>query len=228
MSKSQTLSRFPNPRLMKRSDDIIALSEFIDVSLLQDAYSIGAFPWPMTDLPEQTVPWFCPTKRAILEFKQLHITDSTKRLLKKHSFKITHDQAFSQVITNCSEVPRKGQKGTWITRALLDAYIDFHRAGFAHSTEVWDGNSLVGGVYGVEINGYVTAESMFHKKSNASKIALLSYIEVLKKRGCTWIDIQALTPHTESLGAREITRNAFLDRLDLARDSKMVFWNTQN
>lgn len=213
---------------MKRSDDILALSEFIDSDLLSEAYAIGAFPWPMTDLPEKTIPWFCPSKRAIIEFKQLHLSASTKRLLKKHTFKITHDKAFAQVIKNCSEAPRKGQKGTWITEALKKAYIDFHKDGFAHSTEVWDGDTLVGGVYGVEMNGYVTAESMFHTKTNASKIALLAYIEELQKRGCTWMDIQALTPHTETLGAKEISRSAFLNRLDLALSSKQVFLNTRS
>lgn len=210
------------------SDDVVAVTENIDADLLIQAYRMGVFPWPMSDLPENVIPWFCPKRRAILEFKNLHLSASTKKFLKKHPYTVTRDRDFKAVITACSEMQRKDQPGTWITRALLDAYCELHKRGYAHSMEVWRGTKLVGGVYGVEIDGMVSAESMFHTESNTSKLALITWIQELEKLGCKWIDIQALTPHTKSLGGTEITRKSFLNRLDLARDSGLLFWNTQN
>lgn len=182
----------------------------------------------MSDLPDNVIPWFCPKKRAVLEFKNLHLSASTKKLLKKNPFTVTRNKDFRAVITACSQMNRKDQPGTWITEALLEAYCELHELGYAHSMEVWRGKKLVGGIYGVEIDGVVSAESMFHTESNASKIALISWIEELQKLGCTWIDIQALTPHTKSMGGTEITRKTFLNRLHSARESGLVFWNKKN
>ncbi|MCM0607329.1 MAG: leucyl/phenylalanyl-tRNA--protein transferase [Xanthomonadaceae bacterium] len=182
----------------------------------------------MSDLPEKVIPWFCPKKRAILEFKNLHLSTSTKKLLKKNPFTVTRNKDFRAVITECSSMTRKDQPGTWITSALLEAYCALHELGYAHSMEVWKGKKLVGGVYGVEIDGVVSAESMFHTESNASKIALITWIQELEKLGCKWIDIQALTPHTKSIGGTEITRNSFLNRLHSARESGVSFWSKRS
>src|SRR5262249_20365536 len=120
---------------------------------------------------------------------------------------------FEEVIQACSQVPRPGQDGTWITPEMVHAYIELHGLGHAHSVEVWEGSKLIGGIYGVETGGAFAGESMFYRKPNASKLALLYLIELLKSRGASWMDIQMLTPHMKALGATEIKRDDFLKEL---------------
>lgn len=201
-------SRFPDPR---EYGDIIAVGGALSLDFLIDAYSHGIFPWPMGDLRE--LPWFCPEMRAIIFFKNLHLPRSLVRARKKSSLRFTIDQAFPQVIRKCAETPRPGQDGTWITDEVINAYIDLHRVGHAHSVEAWDGEELVGGVYGVGVGGTFAAESMFFSQAYASKLALLHLFDHLRARGLEWIDIQVLTPHMEALGAEEITRDEFLQLL---------------
>src|SRR5262249_14541303 len=133
----------------------------------------------------------------------------------------TIDRAFGDVIRLCSQVSRPGQSGTWITREMQAAYLQFHRLGRAHSVEVWHSGVLVGGIYGVDAGGVFAGESMFHLEPNASKFALLYLIDHLKQRGLDWIDIQVLTPHMESLGARNIRRLVFLKRLTSTLSRKL-------
>jgi leucyl/phenylalanyl-tRNA--protein transferase len=163
------------------------------------------------------MPWFSPDPRAILEFDRLHIPRSLESARRKSKFRFTTDQAFEAVITACAKIPRPGQPGTWITQTLLRAYLEFHRQGYAHSIEVWEKDELIGGIYGVDVDGVFAGESMFHLRPNASKLALLTLIERLHRAGAEWLDIQMLTPHMEALGAREIPRNDFLDRLEKDR-----------
>jgi leucyl/phenylalanyl-tRNA--protein transferase len=118
------------------------------------------------------------------------------------------------VIRECQKKNRPGQSGTWITESLLHAYVDFHRAGYAHSFEAWEGEKLVGGMYGVYVAGLFCGESMFFKQSDASKLCLHRAVEFLKDHGKTWMDVQMVTPYLESVGARYITRKEFLKRLE--------------
>ncbi len=198
------------------ADDIVAVGGSLEPRVLVEAYRRGVFPWPIDGL--EVLPWFCPRERAILDFSLIHISRSMRRELRKTPLRCTVDRAFDEVIERCAEVPRPGQDGTWITTELMDAYKDLHVLGFAHSVEVWDGDeSLVGGIYGVCVEGYFSAESMFHLAPNASKIALLHLVDHLQKAGCDWLDIQVMTPHMKALGAVVLTRRAFLDRLARTR-----------
>ena len=209
------MSRFPDPRYSK--SDIIAVGGDLRVDTLRDAYRHGIFPWPHEGLP---LPWFSPRRRAIFLFDQMHIGRSTRKAINAAPYTFTIDRAFPDVIESCSESARPGQDGTWIGSDIIDAYIALHRAGDAHSVEAWNGDELVGGLYGVDSGGVFTGESMFHRAPNASKLALLFLIEHLKTRGATWLDCQVITPHMEVLGAREIARARFLDLLAEAQAQK--------
>jgi leucyl/phenylalanyl-tRNA--protein transferase len=160
------------------------------------------------------VPWFSPPDRAIIEFSELHIPKSLRKFQKKNPFTFTIDKAFEEVMANCAAVSRSGQRGTWITQDIFDSYTDLHHIGFAHSVEVWEGEELVGGLYGVDVGGVFCGESMFHLRSNASKLAFLHLVEHLSRRGATWLDTQVMTPHFEAFGAKEIPRNDFLAKLE--------------
>jgi leucyl/phenylalanyl-tRNA--protein transferase len=156
-----------------------------------------------------------------LEFDRLHIPRSLKAVRRKSRFTYTIDQAFEDVIRACAKLPRPGQAGTWITTSMMKAYRDLNQQGWAHSVEVWEeatsAKRLIGGIYGVDVDGIFSGESMFHLRPNASKLALLHLIEHLRASGAEWMDIQMLTPHMEALGAREISRDDFLNRLDKGR-----------
>ena len=191
-------------------DGIVALGGSLSTTNLLRAYRRGIFPWPIN---EQLVPWFCPETRAILEFSELHIPRRLQRLQRQEPFHFTIDRAFEKVINACASVARKEQDGTWITSRMITAYCDLHREGHAHSVEAWEGDELVGGVYGVDAGGAFSGESMFSRRSNASKLALLHLIEHLRARQLDWIDIQTMTPHMKALGAKEIERNHFLLKL---------------
>ena len=137
-----------------------------------------------------------------------------RKELAKTPFSLTIDKDFEAVITHCAHARRGDGNGTWITGEFIRAYCDLHAAGDAHSVEVWEDTELVGGLYGVDAGGVFCGESMFHFRSNASKFALLHLIEHLKSRGATWLDIQVMTPHFKILGAEEIEREDFLDKLE--------------
>jgi leucyl/phenylalanyl-tRNA--protein transferase len=215
---------FPDPRTFEfaewvlfgdyyyHASDIIAFGGEMSVENLRRAYRRGIFPWHIGGLP---LPWFCPERRAILEFADLHVPKSLRKEFRKTSFSFSIDRDFRAVIENCASVKRNHEVGTWITREFIESYTRLHEAGDAHSVEVWDaGGNLVGGLYGVDAGGVFGGESMFHLRSNASKFALLHLIEHLKQRGATWIDIQVMTPHFEVLGAKEISRAEFLNKLE--------------
>ncbi|GAC1446121.1 MAG: leucyl/phenylalanyl-tRNA--protein transferase [Pyrinomonadaceae bacterium] len=212
------LSFFPNPRAMPDDEDVIAAGDIYAPEVIVDAYRHGIFPWPHQGYP---LLWFCLAERAILEFKHLHIPRSLQREQHRAKFEFTIDKAFDQVITACANVPRTDGGGTWITHAMIRAYTELHRRGVAHSVEAWDGENLVGGLYGVDAGGAFAGESMFYLQPNASKLALLHLIEHLKTRGAEWMDIQQLTPHMERLGAHLVSRNDFLDKLERAQVRKL-------
>jgi leucyl/phenylalanyl-tRNA--protein transferase len=194
-----TRSRFPDPRHAR--GDIVAIGEDFSVETLRDAYRHGIFPWPHERLP---LPWFSPRRRTVIFFDELHVGRTLRKAMKRSEFTYTIDRDFRAVIRACAGTPRPDQDGTWIDERIVAAYTRFHEAGDAHSVEVWRGEELVGGLYGV---------SMFYRASDASKLALLFLVEHLRERGATWLDCQVMTPHMEALGAREITRTKFLDLL---------------
>lgn len=193
-------------------DDIVGVGGELEPNVLIEAYRRGVFPWPMDGLA--VIPWFCPRERAILDFKLIHVSRSLRRALRQSPFVCSVDTQFDRVIELCGEVPRPGQNGTWITPELLAAYKEMHRMGYAHSVEVSDSTGrMVGGIYGVCVDGVFSAESMFHLEPNASKMALFHLVSVLEKAGLHWMDIQVMTPHMEALGAIVLTRRKFLDKL---------------
>ena len=206
------MSRFPDPRTAR--GDVVAIGDDLSVETLRDAYRHGIFPWPHDNMP---LPWFSPRRRTVISFDELHVGRSLRKAQKRSDVTYTIDRDFRAVIRACAEVPREDQGGTWIEDAIIDAYTRLHDAGDAHSVEVWRDGKLVGGLYGVDSGGVFTGESMFRIEPDMSKLALLFLIEHLKARGLDWLDIQVLTPHTEALGARLVTRDDFLERLAHAR-----------
>lgn len=183
----------------------------LSVENLRNAYRSGIFPWYTEGIP---LPWHCPDARAILEFSDLKVPRSLEKIRRKGELTFTIDKAFGSVIRECSLAYRPGQRGTWITDEFEQRFGELHEAGDAHSVEAWDiDGNLVGGLYGVDSGGIFCGESMFYKAPNASKLALLYLIDHLKARGSTWLDSQVMTPHFEALGAKEIDRDEFLDKL---------------
>ncbi|MFD0977516.1 leucyl/phenylalanyl-tRNA--protein transferase [Salinimicrobium gaetbulicola] len=179
---------------------------------LLKAYSMGIFPWYDANQP---ILWWSPDPRMVLFPENLKVSKSMKQLLKKDVFNVTFNRDFKAVIDNCSTVPRKGQEGTWITPKMKQAYLELHREGIVYSVEVWDENELVGGLYGIYLKEkkVFCGESMFAKKSNASKYGFIKLVEKLKAEGVEVIDCQVYTDHLASLGAAEIPRVIFLEYL---------------
>jgi leucyl/phenylalanyl-tRNA--protein transferase len=177
------------------------------------AYRHGIFPWPIEGAPALT--WFSPLERGVLDFAEIHRPRSLRRFAAKNPYRFTFDRAFEQVISACQAAHRPDQPGTWITDELKNAYIDFHKAGHAHSVEAWSSHSgeLVGGMYGVYLDGVFAGESMFYRQPNASKLALLYLASCLSEHGIDWMDIQVETPHMKLLGGKLISRDDFLSRL---------------
>lgn len=204
------------------ASDIIAFGGELTVGNLQNAYRNGIFPWYIEGFP---LPWFCPKKRAVLEFAELHVPRTLRKELKNTQFNFTIDKNFRGVIESCSKIKRAGEAGTWITPEFIRAYTEFHEAGKAHSVEVWDENGeLVGGLYGVDTGGVFCGESMFHLQPNASKMALLHLVEHLERRGAAWLDIQVMTPHFKVFGAKDIPRKEFLDKLKNSQSEKLILF----
>jgi leucyl/phenylalanyl-tRNA--protein transferase len=212
-SVAMPIVAFPDPRTAD-ADGIVAVGGDLHPETLSLAYRQGIFPWPVNGLP---LLWFCPAERAILEFAALHIPRSLARARRRTQLRFTIDTAFPAVIRGCAQAPRPGQEGTWITLQMVAAYTLLHRLGIAHSVEAWHEGHLVGGLYGVAVDGAFAAESMFYREPNASKLALLHLVDHLRGRGLDWLDTQMLTPHIERLGATTISREAFLEKLQRTR-----------
>lgn len=205
--------RFPDPR-RATPEGIVAVGGNLRPETLMSAYRQGIFPWPIEGYP---LPWFCPPRRGILLFERLHIPRSLARVRRNTTLRFSINEAFDQVIEACAFVTRKGEQGTWITSQMIEAYRRLHRLGHAHSVEAWDEGRLVGGLYGIDADGAFAGESMFHRAPNASKLALLHLVDQMKARGATWLDIQTITPHMQTLGAHEISRDDFLAKLNATR-----------
>ncbi len=207
----KTATRLYDPRHAGDAD-VVGIGDDLSPETLALAYAHGIFPWPMDGPP---LLWFCPRERAVIDCDALHVPQSLAKLRRRSPFTFSIDRAFDAVVAGCQAARRPGQPGTWITPEMRAAYGELHRAGGAHSVEAWDENGdLAGGLYGVAVGGVFTGESLFYRRSNASKLALLFLIDHLAARGLRWLDIETMTPHMEALGAHLIPRAAFLDRLD--------------
>jgi len=214
--------RFPDPR-SANPQGVVAVGGDLHPESLLLAYRQGIFPWPVEGLP---LLWFSPAERGVLEFTALHVPRSLARARRQSTLRFTIDRAFATVIRACAATPRPGQDGTWITPEIVAAYTRLHRLGIAHSVEAWNGRRIVGGLYGVDVDGAFAAESMFYREHNASKLALLHLIGHLQVRGLDWIDVQVLTPHMVRLGAREIPRDVFLENLQRTRARRLQLFGS--
>jgi leucyl/phenylalanyl-tRNA--protein transferase len=197
---------FPDPN-QADSGGLVAIGGDLSVGRLLLAYRSGVFPWTVRPLT-----WWSPDPRAIFELNGFHNSRSLRRILRHQEFQITRDQAFREVMEGCA-APAPGRRTTWITTEFLSAYTRLNRQGHAHSLECWQKGKLVGGIYGVAVGGFFAGESMFHKVSNASKVALFHLLEHLQTRGFELFDIQMLTPITARLGGIAISRKDYLSRL---------------
>ena len=214
---------FP-PAEHSNEEGVLAVGGDLSIDRLKLAYSQGIFPWYSDDLP---IIWHSPDPRMVLLPADLKVNRSLKKAIKKEPYRLSMDTAFSQVIRECSVIPRPGQDGTWITNDMIDAYIKLHEAGFAHSVEAWDGPNLVGGLYGVSIGSAFFGESMFSKVDNASKIAFATFVEQLSIWNFKMVDCQVHTDHLEKFGATEWPRSKFLTALKSTNKShtKTGLWS---
>ncbi|MGA9826893.1 MAG: leucyl/phenylalanyl-tRNA--protein transferase [Rhodanobacteraceae bacterium] len=188
---------------------LLAVGGDLSVERLLDAYSLGIFPWFS---PSQPILWWSPDPRIVFDTDRIHVAARFARWLHKCRWHIRADSAFGDVMLGCAE-HREGQDGTWIGREMRIAYERLHDRGYAHSVEVWDGLSLVGGIYGVAIGQMFFGESMFSRTSNASKVALLALCHVLQALEVPLLDAQVASSHLLSLGAYEMPRTLFCARV---------------
>lgn len=232
------MSIFPDPRTydfpewvlsgeyLYKADDIVSFGDPLTAENVKEAYRKGIFPWYIEGVP---LPWFCPRKRAVLEFDELHIGRSLGKEIRKSRFIFTIDKDFDSVIRACAQSKREGQSGgTWITDEFIRVYGELHSEGLVHSVEAWDAEgTLAGGLYGVDAGGVFCGESMFFRQSNASKLALLYLTDHLRSRGSTWLDAQVMTEHMKALGAKDIDRDEFLDMLRVTQKLKLRLFDGQ-
>jgi len=203
---------FPPPRLAEESG-LLAIGGDLSEARLLLAYSMGIFPWYSEGDP---ILWWSTDPRLVLYPGDLKVSRSLNQTLRKGIFKITLDTAFKDVIGNCASVHSRTNGGTWITEEMKEAYVRLHQAGYAHSVESWSDGRLAGGLYGVSLGSIFFGESMFTKKSDASKVAFVALVRQLIKWNFTLIDCQMTTAHLKSFGACEIPRSVFLQELKAA------------
>jgi leucyl/phenylalanyl-tRNA--protein transferase len=199
---------FP-PVHFAQPDGLLAIGGDLSTERLLLAYRSGIFPW----YEGEHILWWSPGPRFVLFPDELKVSKSMQQLIKKNAFQFTINKAFGEVINNCKTVSRKDQQSTWITDEVKNAYSILHKLGYAHSAEVWQDNKLVGGLYGIRLGKVFFGESMFSKVSNASKYAFINYVYELTLEEVKLIDCQVYTEHLQSLGARMIERENFIDLL---------------
>lgn len=200
---------FPHPDTATR-EGVVAIGGDLSVERLLLAYQYGYFPWYN---PDEPIIWWHPDPRFVLFTEDVRVTKSMRSYFSQEKFRLTFDQDFDGVINACECIKRKDQPGTWITESIKEAYGDLHRLGYAHSVEVWKGDLLVGGLYGVSIGKVFFGESMFSEVSNSSKFALISLARILRRHGYEIIDCQMPNQHLKSMGGRFIKRDQFLNIL---------------
>jgi leucyl/phenylalanyl-tRNA--protein transferase len=188
-------------------EGIVAIGGDLSAERLLLAYRSGVFPWFEDDEP---ILWWSPPERMVLFFDELKVSKSMRNVLNRGIFRVTFNTRFRDVISNCRDIKRDGQNGTWITDDMTEAYCRLHDLGYARSVEVWQGEELVGGLYGVDLGHIFCGESMFSKVPNASKVAFIALARQLQKDNYALLDCQVHNDHLESLGAREIPRAEFM------------------
>jgi leucyl/phenylalanyl-tRNA--protein transferase len=212
---------FPPPS--HAEDGLLAVGGDLSPARLLLAYRSGIFPWYGEGLP---ILWHSPDPRCVFVIERIHIGRTLRRAIAKRVYEVRFDTAFERVIDACRTTPRPGQDGTWITDEMMQAYVELHRLGYAHSVESWRDGELVGGVYGVSLGRMFFGESMFAHATDASKVALVSLAARLAKWDFRIIDSQVPTPQTLALGAEEWPRDAFLDVLaaEVAEPTRRGSW----
>lgn len=214
---------FPDPsRALDEPNGLLAYGGDLSPARLKNAYRSGVFPWFNQDEP---LLWWSPDPRCVIQPTAFRPSRSLKKAYRQWQPTVTLNQAFPQVISQCASVKRR-EHGTWILPEMLQAYIQLHQQGLAHSIEIWDQQQLVGGLYGVSSGCVFSGESMFHTRANASKIAFWAICELFGRAGGELIDCQLSNPHLISLGAVEIPRQQYLAKLRQNRDLQMPhdFW----
>ena len=188
-------------------EGILAFGGDLSTERLLLAYRSGIFPWFEEDDP---ILWWAPDPRMVLFPDEFTVSKSMRNIINRGIFKVTFNQNFEEVIANCQKIKRDGQHGTWITDEMIMAYTKLHELGYAQSVEVWQDDTLVGGLYGVDMGQVFCGESMFSKVPNASKMAFISLVNRLKAKGYKLLDCQVYNEHLDSLGCREISREDFM------------------
>jgi len=199
----------PVDQALPDPNGLLAIGGCLSEQRLLAAYRQGIFPWYN---PGEPILWWSPDPRMVLFPDELKVSRSLKKVIRKNKFRTSFDQAFEQVLTACA-APREGSSGTWIGQEIKQAYLGLHQSGMAHSSEAWFGGNLVGGVYGVALGRVFFGESMFHRVTDASKVAFVQLVGHLRQCGYRLIDCQVRTPHLATLGAREIPRDRFNELL---------------
>ena len=212
---------FPHPDEAE-PDGLLAIGGSLSEKRLIAAYASGIFPWYSHDDP---ILWWSPDPRLVLFPEKFKVSKSLKQKINNDAFDIRIDFAFEEVIENCAKTKRKNEDGTWITNEMQEAYVKLFKLGLAHSVECWEGNKLVGGLYGISLGAAFFGESMFHKRSDASKVAFYYLSQLCLKLGFKVIDCQVTNPHLLSLGAEEIPRTEFLDILNTALENETIQGN---
>ena len=202
---------FPDPFLAE-ADGLLAIGGDLSSARLMNAYHNGIFPWYAEGDP---ICWYAPPERCVIFPQHIHISKSMKKILAKNKFQIKMDTDFEEVIRQCKTILRKGEHGTWINSDMEKAYIALYKQGFAHSIEAWYNNELVGGMYGLNINGVFCGESMFSKIDDASKIVM---IWICSKSDFRLLDCQIPNPHLLMMGAKMISQKEYLDILHAPKD----------
>ncbi|MGD9932443.1 MAG: leucyl/phenylalanyl-tRNA--protein transferase [Dehalococcoidia bacterium] len=199
---------FPDVSLAEGEGPAAVGADFAPATIVA-AYRAGYFPWPH-DAEEYL--WFSPDPRAVIPVGGLHVSRRLARTIRAGGFRVTFDTAFAAVLEGCAD----REEGSWITPAYTAGYVALNDLGWAHSIEVWQGDNLAGGLYGIRVGNMFGAESMFHRVTDASKVAMVALMQWVEREGVTLVDVQVITPHTESMGAVEIPRRQYLVRLQQA------------
>ena len=213
---------FPDPE-ESEPEGLLAVGGDLAPQRLLLAYASGIFPWYAEGQP---ILWHSPDPRAVVVPSALHVSRSLDKTLRRRKFEVRLDTAFADVIRACAEVPRRGEEGTWITNDMIRAYERLHESGYAHSAEAWEGDRLVGGVYGISLGGAFFGESMFTRRSDASKVAFTVLMRQLERWHFDFLDCQMRTPHLERMGAVLWPRKAFLAALarSVVRETRCGRW----
>lgn len=219
---TESLAFPPLNSALKEPNGLLALGGDLSVERLVSAYSNGIFPWYNQGEP---VLWWSPNPRAIIPTDQLRINRTLRKFLKSCPYHVTLNHAFEEVIEYCADAPFR-REGTWIIDEMIDAYKELHKQGYAHSVEVWQENTLVGGLYGIAVGGFFSGESMFYSQKNASKVALVALANLLQTQGIKFIDCQIANPFLVDMGCIEVSRQAFIDQQSLLVNKQLPeqFW----